>query len=252
MSVIGWLVLGLIAGFIASKIVNKAGEGVILDIILGIVGAVVGGFLFAQFGAEGSSGSISTACLWRSSARSWFCLSTMLSWAAEAFDRRSFLLPTGRRAGAEAPPRKRQRPIGASLSRPAVLPVVGKSASVLEPARNTHLPAATASRPARAAIMAALARYSRPPTSPARSARVQGHTQGGRAEVHLFSGPYPRRDCERFCHTVGCDELPRCRAVRFAFPSLAFHTQMRGAARPVQAAARVSPCVIDRRFKRAR
>ena len=56
MSIIGWLVLGLIAGFIASKIVNKTGEGVILDIVLGIVGAVVGGFLFAQFGTEGVSG----------------------------------------------------------------------------------------------------------------------------------------------------------------------------------------------------
>jgi uncharacterized membrane protein YeaQ/YmgE (transglycosylase-associated protein family) len=52
-----WLVsLGLIAGFIASKTVNKTGEGVILDIVLGIVGAPVGGFLFAQFGAEGVSG----------------------------------------------------------------------------------------------------------------------------------------------------------------------------------------------------
>jgi uncharacterized membrane protein YeaQ/YmgE (transglycosylase-associated protein family) len=56
MSIIGWLVLGLIAGFIGSKVVNKTGEGVLLDIILGIVGAVVGGFLFAQFGAEGVTG----------------------------------------------------------------------------------------------------------------------------------------------------------------------------------------------------
>ena len=56
MSIIGWIVLGLIAGFIASKIVNKTGEGVFLDIILGIVGALVGGFLFAQFGAEGVTG----------------------------------------------------------------------------------------------------------------------------------------------------------------------------------------------------
>ena len=56
MSIIGWLVLGLIAGFMTSKVVNKAGEGIILDIILGIVGAVVGGFLFAQFGAEGVTG----------------------------------------------------------------------------------------------------------------------------------------------------------------------------------------------------
>ncbi|MEA2782246.1 MAG: hypothetical protein QOK29_3790 [Rhodospirillaceae bacterium] len=56
MSIIGWLVLGLIAGFIASKIVNKQGEGVIVDIVLGIVGAVVGGFLFTQFGAPGVTG----------------------------------------------------------------------------------------------------------------------------------------------------------------------------------------------------
>jgi uncharacterized membrane protein YeaQ/YmgE (transglycosylase-associated protein family) len=56
MSIIAWLVLGLIAGFIASKIVNKSGEGVILDIILGIVGAIVGGFLFTFFGAEPVTG----------------------------------------------------------------------------------------------------------------------------------------------------------------------------------------------------
>jgi uncharacterized membrane protein YeaQ/YmgE (transglycosylase-associated protein family) len=56
MSIIGWIVLGLISGFIASKIVNKTGEGVILDIVLGIVGAVFGGFLFAQFGATGVTG----------------------------------------------------------------------------------------------------------------------------------------------------------------------------------------------------
>lgn len=56
MSIIGWLVLGLIAGFIASKIVNKAGEGLIVDLILGIVGAFVGGFLFEQFGAAGVTG----------------------------------------------------------------------------------------------------------------------------------------------------------------------------------------------------
>jgi uncharacterized membrane protein YeaQ/YmgE (transglycosylase-associated protein family) len=56
MSILGWIVLGLIAGFIGSKIVNKQGEGLILDIVLGIVGAVVGGFLFAQFGAAGVTG----------------------------------------------------------------------------------------------------------------------------------------------------------------------------------------------------
>jgi uncharacterized membrane protein YeaQ/YmgE (transglycosylase-associated protein family) len=56
MSVLGWIILGLISGFIASKIVNKTGEGVVLDIILGIVGAVVGGWLFTTFGMAGVTG----------------------------------------------------------------------------------------------------------------------------------------------------------------------------------------------------
>ncbi|HVY13604.1 MAG TPA: GlsB/YeaQ/YmgE family stress response membrane protein [Rhodopila sp.] len=56
MSIIGWIILGLIAGFIASKIVNKSGEGFFLDIILGIVGGVVGGFIFNLFGAAGVTG----------------------------------------------------------------------------------------------------------------------------------------------------------------------------------------------------
>lgn len=56
MSIIAWLILGLIAGFIASKLVNKSGEGVILDIVLGIVGAFVGGFLFSFVGATPVTG----------------------------------------------------------------------------------------------------------------------------------------------------------------------------------------------------
>ena len=56
MSILAWIVLGLVAGFIGSKIVNKSGEGFILDIVLGIVGAVVGGWLFSFFGAGGATG----------------------------------------------------------------------------------------------------------------------------------------------------------------------------------------------------
>ena len=56
MSIIAWIILGLIAGFLGSKIVNKSGEGVLLDIVLGIVGAVVGGYLFQTFGMAGVSG----------------------------------------------------------------------------------------------------------------------------------------------------------------------------------------------------
>ena len=56
MSILAWIILGLIAGFIGSKIVNKTGVGLLLDIILGIVGAFAGGWLFTMFGASGVTG----------------------------------------------------------------------------------------------------------------------------------------------------------------------------------------------------
>ena len=56
MSIIGWIILGLIAGFIASKIVNKQGEGLLLNIVLGVVGAEVGGWVFRLFGMSGVTG----------------------------------------------------------------------------------------------------------------------------------------------------------------------------------------------------
>jgi uncharacterized membrane protein YeaQ/YmgE (transglycosylase-associated protein family) len=56
MSILAWIVLGLVAGFIASKIVNRTGSGIVMDLILGVVGAFVGGFLFTRFGAAGVTG----------------------------------------------------------------------------------------------------------------------------------------------------------------------------------------------------
>ena len=56
MSILAWIILGLVAGFIGSKLVNKTGEGFVFDVLLGIVGAVVGGFLFRLVGAAGVSG----------------------------------------------------------------------------------------------------------------------------------------------------------------------------------------------------
>ena len=52
MSIISWIILGLIAGFVGGKIVNREGQGFWLNIALGIVGALVGGFLFDLFGAS--------------------------------------------------------------------------------------------------------------------------------------------------------------------------------------------------------
>jgi uncharacterized membrane protein YeaQ/YmgE (transglycosylase-associated protein family) len=45
MSIIGWIVLGLLAGWLAGFIMRGGGYGIIGDIILGIIGALVGGFL---------------------------------------------------------------------------------------------------------------------------------------------------------------------------------------------------------------
>lgn len=57
MSILAWIILGLIAGFIASKIVNRTGQGFFLDLLLGIVGAIVGGFIFSLLGGVGITGS---------------------------------------------------------------------------------------------------------------------------------------------------------------------------------------------------
>jgi uncharacterized membrane protein YeaQ/YmgE (transglycosylase-associated protein family) len=52
MTLLFWIVLGLLAGFIGSKIVNKRGEGLLRDSFLGITGAVLGGFAFSSYATE--------------------------------------------------------------------------------------------------------------------------------------------------------------------------------------------------------
>ncbi len=55
MSLLVWIVVGLIAGWLASQVVPSR-FGIIGDTVIGMVGALVGGFLFNQFGAAGTSG----------------------------------------------------------------------------------------------------------------------------------------------------------------------------------------------------
>ena len=45
MSIIAWIVLGLIAGWLAGLIMRGSGYGIFGDIVLGILGAIVGGWL---------------------------------------------------------------------------------------------------------------------------------------------------------------------------------------------------------------
>ena len=56
MSMIVWILLGLVLGLIASKVVSTTGEGTVVDILLGIVGAVIGGWLFGLVGGSGLTG----------------------------------------------------------------------------------------------------------------------------------------------------------------------------------------------------
>jgi uncharacterized membrane protein YeaQ/YmgE (transglycosylase-associated protein family) len=45
MSLIAWILLGLVAGWLAGLFMRGGGYGLLGDIVLGIVGAIVGGFL---------------------------------------------------------------------------------------------------------------------------------------------------------------------------------------------------------------
>lgn len=57
MSILAWLVLGLIAGGLASLIVpGRTPGGVIGAILIGMVGAIVGGWLATAFGAGSVDG----------------------------------------------------------------------------------------------------------------------------------------------------------------------------------------------------
>ena len=52
-SVIGWLIVGLIAGWLAGKVSRGRGFGCIANIILGLIGAILGGWIFTKLGIFG-------------------------------------------------------------------------------------------------------------------------------------------------------------------------------------------------------
>jgi len=55
MSILTWIVLGLIVGFIANKLFDKTGESVLRNIVMGVIGAVLGGELINKFGIAGAA-----------------------------------------------------------------------------------------------------------------------------------------------------------------------------------------------------
>jgi uncharacterized membrane protein YeaQ/YmgE (transglycosylase-associated protein family) len=59
LSIVLWLVVGLVAGFLASRVMRGGGYGVVGDIVVGLIGALIGGFLAGLLGL-GSFGLIGT------------------------------------------------------------------------------------------------------------------------------------------------------------------------------------------------
>ena len=57
MSILAWIVVGIIAGWLARKVIRGAGPaGLFGDLVIGVVGAVVGGWIFGYFGHPGATG----------------------------------------------------------------------------------------------------------------------------------------------------------------------------------------------------
>lgn len=65
MSVIGFLIVGLIAGWLAGKIMSGGGFGLLGNLALGVVGAVVGGHVlgFVGYGGGGFFANLVVATL---------------------------------------------------------------------------------------------------------------------------------------------------------------------------------------------
>jgi uncharacterized membrane protein YeaQ/YmgE (transglycosylase-associated protein family) len=56
MSLLWFLVVGLVAGWLAGVLVKGGGFGVIGDLVVGVIGAFLGGFLFSTLGASAGGG----------------------------------------------------------------------------------------------------------------------------------------------------------------------------------------------------
>jgi uncharacterized membrane protein YeaQ/YmgE (transglycosylase-associated protein family) len=47
MSILGWIVVGLVAGFLARMVVDDEGSGCVYTMVVGVLGALIGGTLFS-------------------------------------------------------------------------------------------------------------------------------------------------------------------------------------------------------------
>jgi uncharacterized membrane protein YeaQ/YmgE (transglycosylase-associated protein family) len=65
MSLLWFLIIGIVAGWLAGQLMKGGGYGVIGDLVLGVIGAFIGGWLLGMLGfhAYGLLGSLITATI---------------------------------------------------------------------------------------------------------------------------------------------------------------------------------------------
>jgi uncharacterized membrane protein YeaQ/YmgE (transglycosylase-associated protein family) len=56
MSLLWFLIVGLVAGWLAGVLVKGGGFGVVGDLVVGVIGAFLGGWLFSMLGASAGGG----------------------------------------------------------------------------------------------------------------------------------------------------------------------------------------------------
>jgi len=52
-SLLGWIIIGLLAGWIAGEVSRGAGFGCLGNVVIGMVGSILGGWIFSKLGILG-------------------------------------------------------------------------------------------------------------------------------------------------------------------------------------------------------
>jgi len=58
MSILWFLIVGLVAGWLAGVLVKGGGFGLVGDLAVGVIGAVLGGWLFSTLGVSAGGGLV--------------------------------------------------------------------------------------------------------------------------------------------------------------------------------------------------